>query len=1171
MRYFIWRRHNFIFSWIAALASFFALGCGGGGGGGTTAPPPILPDFTLNVTSSSVSVVQGSSQNVTFTITALNGFVGTVSVTISGMPTGTSATPSQFPVGPVSQQSVAFAANPTATPGSFTLTVNGQSGTTSHSIQINFVVTQSATPVPDFSISLQPPSITIPQGSSTFVTVTVPTIDNFEGQVNVTISGFPAGMSASPSDFSLTVPGGQQIVSIATTSSTPKATTNLTVTGQSGSITHNTLLPTTVTAAQVGNGPSLRTDYLVDDANWDSGFLSYDPQRWILYDPGTKRFFVSNTSLNRVEVYDATTETEVGQITVPGAFVGDETADNKTIYMGTQIGDIYVIDPVAMAVTSRIPEVVIGPAGFAANEVRVLANGNLALLGGQGGLPSVDGYSELAIWNPANNSFLLYGQAPGSFGTSNLICGGMGHIAEFNLSADRTKILLGSADSDDTLCSLDPATGNYLTAGTSEVSIGVKYIFVPPDGKEIIIPSQSIVTVYDASGLFQIDQFTVGDGTTYYTYFLSADGNTLFVCPYGLSGDQALAYNWRTHQLLGWVPSIQLYPDFVSWVTPLAMDETGLMLGVVSRGVAFLDGGAIQSSIGPTQVNGFVTPSVGPTQGGTVVQIDGLFTPGSVNGAYFGATPAASFAPNLPNNVSATTPAGSPGPVNVVVTTANDYLMIPQGFSFGPSIVESTVNASTAEGGTTGTVYGYGFGPTTPQATPANLQASVGGQTTTISDYESVAFAPAPYPFPAQSFNFTIPPGTAGTTANLKLTDSYGSVTAATPIQYLPALQQFNLSNSSLVQGIFDSRRNVYYFTDQNLNAIQVFSKVQGQWLTPINIPRQNSPVVDNLWGLSLSPDGGKLAVSDAGASLIYVFDPDTPTNIMTFSIPSQFSDDPARPGGLAITDSGVVYYITFYLETTGPWLLHKLNTNTGVITDYQTIQAVSLGYDAATRVLLSKDNTRVFLNSAGVVFTLDTATDATYFNPLIIAEDYELALSSNQTWMTATEYEMDTNLNPESSLVLNERETFNVTGVYGQKLSSDGNLLFSPLSNALDVFDGRMGTLRMRIGLPVALSGNFDALVSDGTDNVLIAITGSTGTGIAVMDLSSLPEPLTTAVELAAGNQLKPLDQEGFLALKSQIAANNRRAAAAALNAPHSTNAIHRVLNTPQFPRAKH
>jgi len=91
---------------------------------------------------------------------------------------------------------------------------------------------------------------------------------------------------------------------------------------------------------------------------------------------------------------------------------------------------------------------------------------------------------------------------------------------------------------------------------------------------------------------------------------------------------------------------------------------------------------------------------------------------------------------------------------------------------------------------------------------------------------------------------------------------------------------------------------------------------------------------------------------------------------------------------------------------------------------------------------------------------------------------------------------------------VLNDREVLNISYVYGTKLNSDGSLLFQPSTNGIDVFDGRLGTLRTRIALPVPLAQNFDALVSDGKDNVLIAVTGVTGNGIAVVNLSSLSEP---------------------------------------------------------------
>src|SRR2546425_3122173 len=75
------------------------------------------------------------------------------------------------------------------------------------------------------------------------------------------------------------------------------------------------------------------------------------------------------------------------------------------------------------------------------------------------------------------------------------------------------------------------------------------------------------------------------------------------------------------------------------------------------------------------------------------------------------------------------------------------------------------------------------------------------------------------------------------------------------------------------------------------------------------------------------------------------------------------------------------------------------------------------------------------------------------------------------------------------------------------QSPSSDryGTLLFQPSTNGIDV----LGNLLQRISLPVALSQNYDALVVDGRDNVLVAITGTNGNGISVVDLTSIKEPL--------------------------------------------------------------
>ena len=88
----------------------------------------------------------------------------------------------------------------------------------------------------------------------------------------------------------------------------------------------------------------------------------------------------------------------------------------------------------------------------------------------------------------------------------------------------------------------------------------------------------------------------------------------------------------------------------------------------------------------------------------------------------------------------------------------------------------------------------------------------------------------------------------------------------------------------------------------------------------------------------------------------------------------------------------------------------------------------------------------------------------------------------------------------------MNDRESIDATAVLGEKLSADGTLLFRPLTNGIDVFDARTGTFRHRIPLSVTLSPMYDALVANGKNNMLLGITGATGDGIAVLDLTSLP-----------------------------------------------------------------
>ena len=131
--------HNSVF-----LISAFVIslgGCGGGGGGGTQPPPP-QPDFTIGLSSTSVSIAQGSSSApVSVTVTGLDGFTGSVQVTLSGVPAGVTSNPaSPFSVTAGQAVSVIIGASASAATGQFNVSAQASSGSLSHSAPLSLTI-----------------------------------------------------------------------------------------------------------------------------------------------------------------------------------------------------------------------------------------------------------------------------------------------------------------------------------------------------------------------------------------------------------------------------------------------------------------------------------------------------------------------------------------------------------------------------------------------------------------------------------------------------------------------------------------------------------------------------------------------------------------------------------------------------------------------------------------------------------------------------------------------------------------------------------------------------------------------------------------------------------------------------------------------------------------------
>jgi hypothetical protein len=833
----------------------------------------------------------------------------------------------------------------------------------------------------------------------------------------------------------------------------------------------------------------------------------------MVYDPETNRFFVSDPGGNRIEVLDATKEAEIATIAVLGAYGIDETPDYSVLYAATQIGDVYAINPVTMQITQRYLASQIGTSGFYASEVRVLANGELALFGSPEGA-LVDGYGSVAVWNPATNSLTDY---PGFCAIS---------IGVFTVTGDRSLIAVGSgSEAGPAFCTLNPVTGQQNSMSTAQLdAYRLGDVAPTPDGTSFLFPillSTSTgfagqIAVVDSQTLQQTSIFSVaGDTTSAASMIVSPDSQTLYI---GDGVGILYAYNIATGAQVGWMPNLTVEPISSGVaVGPIhnpnlqAFDDTGLLAGPMEEGVGFLDTTTLQTGpLGSEFLNDYVVPATGPTTGGTPVEFVDSTPSASMSEAYLGGNPATSLS-TAGSEFGLTTPAGQAGPADLYALMADGgMLIVPEAFSYGPTILEVTPDAATAEGGGTGIVYGYGFGSTMDNSPiPTDLQISVGGTPVLVTGYAPNADGP---PFPLQAAAYTIPPGVAGSSSNVAVTTSSGTATASRALEYLPPVQQFPLAGAVLAQGIYDATRNLYYFTDAS--EIRVFSRAEGQWLTPIPVPAPPLGTAHRLLGLALSADGTKLAVSDAGADVIYLIDPASPGSAQSFPVVTYASGSPftgqgiiTYPTGLAVSNAGDIYFAASIVGGTGFDGFFKLDATTGAVTDYRVD-----GEDSdLSRAAITADNSKVFFNNDGEVFSVDTATDTitqAVDDPGCCYGDYDLTLSAGQSALEASSYLYDTNLNPESYLVLSDRDALNISYVYGAKLNPDGTLLFQPSTNGIDVFDGRLGTLLTRVSLPIALSQNFDALASDGTDNVLVAIAGETGSGIAVVDLSSLPEP---------------------------------------------------------------
>jgi hypothetical protein len=913
---------TFLFGILVVISS-----CGGGSSGSTgpvnPPPPPPVADFSLVVESPTVSIQQGGAlQFQTVQANPLNGFVGTIQLAVSGLPTGVTGTPS----GPYSIQvtnagpaSVAFQlqaalSSPIATTS---ITVTATSGSISHTITFSVNVTQAA----PWTLQVSPASVSVGPGMIATVTVSVTSTSPTPPQLFLALPDTTGitGINFLPPESILTPTQPVQFSINPSAQAQPLQNypSILTATDNSSGNTASYTLPLTVTVLPYSTNanPTRSTFARTDQA--PTGMV-YDQQRKLL--------FVSVEILNEVVVLSTVDGHQVGSITVQYPSGIDESAD------GTKV---YVVSPLVSGITTIDPDLlqVIGKANAPANiaggtlapdffEVATLSNGKVMLQEAGQGAP-------ILLWTPETNDFVQL--------DPKVFTPAAGLISR---TADHSRVLgfagFGGAIVYDAMSNsygpLNPGIGGLCAinpTGTQIISVGLQ---------------TSPTVIYDANlkplASMQLDAFPVSGVAC------SLDGHYAYVFTQqnDFGGDLATVIDTAKFQVVGLVPGFkfgEMLPFSNQSITTFAVDETGMLFGAAFQGVGFLDTTKPTSLAFPLPQWFLATPSLASLDGPTPVQLHGAtFTPNLSFSLFAGAPPAspqslkaANVSASSSTIINATIPAGTvAGSANLTLARSDGFFeVMPDAVTFGPTILRVDANAGSPSGGDAIKIYGYGFDAA------GSPSVKIDGKTALITQVHEALQDGL---FPTESLDVTTPSGLAGD-ADVVVSSSSGSAAVTGGFQFLKSIQVY--PNAGALDAIvYDQPRQRLYISNQDHSEVEIFDLTSNAFLAPIPVGMQPT-------NLALTPDGTILAVLDRTDNAVAVVDP---VKMQMKTSYSALTPSDSNPGcaGLAIDITAAAPHRMMVdvvcSESEFGGVFHLLNLDTGSLSCVGVTACASNGTD---------------------------------------------------------------------------------------------------------------------------------------------------------------------------------------------------------------------------------
>jgi hypothetical protein len=199
-------------------------------------------DFRWSSSSPYQTVVTGATAAYTITVSAVDGFNGTLQFSVAGLPAGTAATFTPSTVAGSGSTTLSISTSSSTPTGSYPITVTAASGSLSKSGGVTLNVGPAGTDFTDFTGSVTPTYENVTPGSSAGYGIQIQPLNGFTGNVALSVSGLPAGATASFSPATINGGSGTSTLTVISTPSTPTGSYPFTLTATSGSKVHSTTL-----------------------------------------------------------------------------------------------------------------------------------------------------------------------------------------------------------------------------------------------------------------------------------------------------------------------------------------------------------------------------------------------------------------------------------------------------------------------------------------------------------------------------------------------------------------------------------------------------------------------------------------------------------------------------------------------------------------------------------------------------------------------------------------------------------------------------------------------------------------------------------------------------------------------------------------------------------------